>query len=234
MTILPKSPTHPVAQPAIDVRPYDPADRHGLRTIFDLVGASHAGGQLWGHPESEAAVFLYPYLELEPRSVLVAEVEGEVVGYLAGSRGEGLVPPEGTRMETAIRAYSLYRKPAPLRFFARALWDTAVAAARHIPLAADFSDPRYPAHLHINVLESSHGKGVGSALVTAWLETLQQSGCRGCHVGTLLQNERALRFFQRHGFRQVGSPNLVPGVRHHGQPVHQVLLGQEFSSIGRP
>lgn len=205
-----------------------------FRTIFEHVGASHAGGQLWGHPESEAAVFLYPYLELEPQSVLVATADGELVGYLAGSRGEGLVPPEGSRMEAAIRTYSLYRKREPLRFFVRALWDTAVAAIRHIPLAADFSDPRYPAHLHINVMDSYQARGVGRALVTAWLETLRQSGCRGCHAGTLLQNERALRFFRRHGFRQVGSTSLVPGVRHHGRRVHQVLLARELSSIDLP
>lgn len=47
----------------------------------------------------------------------------------------------------------------------------------------------------------------------AWLGRLQQVGSPGCHLGTLLENERAIGFFEHQGFRRQGAPQLAPGRR---------------------
>ncbi len=44
------------------------------------------------------------------------------------------------------------------------------------------------------------GKGVGSRLFTAACESLQQMGCQKLYLWYLSGNERARRFYERHGF----------------------------------
>jgi hypothetical protein len=53
----------------------------------------------------------------------------------------------------------------PAAFLARGIFDVAISAIRRVPTAADFEDPRWPAHLHINVIPQVRGAGVGTALM---------------------------------------------------------------------
>lgn len=109
------------------------------------------------------------------------------------------------------------------QFFFRAASDMAIAAIQHSPVAGDFDDPRFPSHLHINVLQTYRGRSVGEALMAVWLEKLRQDESPGCHPGTVLENEGAQRFFARCGFGQIGGPTLVPVMRYRGRRVHQVI-----------
>jgi hypothetical protein len=49
--------------------------------------------------------------------------------------------------------------------------------------------------------------------MTAWLDRLREKGSPGCHVSTLAENTRAVRFFERMGFRRPTPPILAPGLR---------------------
>ncbi len=47
----------------------------------------------------------------------------------------------------------------------------------------------------------------------AWFERLAEVGSPGCHLGTLLENQSAITFFQRMGFECRDEPQLTPGMR---------------------
>jgi len=47
----------------------------------------------------------------------------------------------------------------------------------------------------------------------AWLDRLRKVGFPGCHLGTLLENDNAIAFFQRVGFERFGRPLPAPGMR---------------------
>ena len=47
----------------------------------------------------------------------------------------------------------------------------------------------------------------------AWLDRLRKVGFPGCHLGTLLENDNAIAFFQRVGFERFGGPLPAPGMR---------------------
>lgn len=104
----------------MDARPYRETDRAELRELFGRAGAGSPTERLWGHADSEAAVYLDPYMDLEPESLFVAEHEGRLIGYLAGCVDTAAFPSESERMEQAFRRYRSIFLSRSAVFFARA------------------------------------------------------------------------------------------------------------------
>ena len=207
----------------VEVRGFSEDDRAQLLALARRAGEGAPTASLWGHEQSEAAVYLTPYLDHEPDSVFVAVVDGEPAGYLAGSLGPA-VPRESARMDRAIRVYRLFLRRGPALFFARSLLDMAGAALRRQPTAGELDDPRWPAHLHINLVPQARGTGAAAALMERWFERLRDTGTPGCYLQTLVENARAVRFFERMGFVAHGATPLVPGLRYQGGLVHQLTM----------
>ena len=208
----------------MEIRTFGESDRAALSDLFGRAGEGSPSGSLWGHEESEAAVYLTPYMDLEPDSLFIAVVDGALTGYLTGCLDSFAFPSETERMEQAMRKYRLIFRARTAAFFARGLFDVAISAIRRQRTAADFDDARWPAHLHINVLPQVRGTGVGRALMTRWFERLMESGSRGCHLQTLVENNRAVLFFERMGFERHGPTPLVPGIRYRGKRLHQQTM----------
>jgi hypothetical protein len=57
------------------IRTFAEEDRAELRDLFGRAGQGAPSASLWGHEESEAAVYLTPYMELEPNSLFVAVMD---------------------------------------------------------------------------------------------------------------------------------------------------------------
>ncbi|TQM15542.1 GNAT family N-acetyltransferase [Pseudonocardia kunmingensis] len=207
----------------MEIRNFEEADRPALRALFGRAGEGAPTASLWGHVESEAAVYLTPYMDLEPESLFVAVVDGELAGYLTGSLGTA-VPGENARMERAIREHRLVLRRGPAAFFARSVVDVAGAALRRQPTAGELHDPRWPAHLHINLLPRARGTGAAAGLMEHWFARLRETGTPGCYLQTLVENRRATRFFERMGFHAHGPTPAVPGLRYEGGRVHQLTM----------
>lgn len=208
----------------IQVRAYAETDRAELRELFSRVGEDSAAASLWGHPESEAAIYLDPYLDLAPDALFVAVADGALVGYLTGCYDSTAFPSDTVRIERAIRKHRLILRPGPAAFFARSLADMVWARVRRVPTAGDFADPRWPAHLHINLAPEARGTGAAARLMNLWLDRLVEAGSVGCHLQTLVENTRAVRFFERMGFVRHGPNPLVPGIRYQGRRMHQQTM----------
>ncbi|MBA2955006.1 GNAT family N-acetyltransferase [Nocardioides sp. MAH-18] len=214
--------------PEIDVRPYDPADRAELLgVVFEAAGEGAPGSEVWGHHASLADVYLTPYLDLEPDSVFVVTADGRPVGYLAGCVDDARFPSEGERLKSVIQKYRLYRMPGPRRFFVRAAYDTALFKVRRIPTAGELKDPRWPSHLHIDVMPVARGTGAAARLMELWFERLREVGSPGCYLQTSAENQRAVRFFESVGFRRHGANHVVPGSRYDGRRMHQQDMVRE-------
>ena len=161
----------------------------------------------WRDAESFSNIFTGYYTDAEPESALVAEIDGEVMGYLLGCvdsskawNPAGVVGRQLTRRGIAFR-------PGTARFVWRAVGDVIVDAARKRLPPAPFADPRWPAHLHIDLLREARGRGVGAALVRRWLDTLRQAGVPGCHLETIAENTGAIAFFESMGFERRRRPD---------------------------
>jgi ribosomal protein S18 acetylase RimI-like enzyme len=209
---------------AFEVRAFEPSDRAELHALFGRAGQGAPSSSLWGHDDAEAAVYLDPYMDLEPESLFVVVVDGALAGYLTGCLDTSAFPSESERIGQAIKTYRLYFRPKSAAVFARGMLDVAWARVRREATAGELDDTRWPAHLHINVAPPARGIGAADGLMQMWLDRLREAGSPGCHLQTLVENTRAVRFFRRMGFVEHGPTPVVPGLRHEGKRLHQQTM----------
>jgi GNAT superfamily N-acetyltransferase len=189
-----------------DIRMVRPQDLEALYAITLATGRDgDDAGDLYKDPRIIGHIYSAPYAVLHPESVLVIEDGDGVGGYVAGvadtrafeARLETLwwpalrstyVDPSGTPHEAwtadELRAFMIHHpRPAP----------AAVAGA-------------FPAHVHMNLLPRLQGRGLGSALLEAWLERCAP-GHLGVHVGVSQANQRGQAFWSRQGFEALDAPS---------------------------
>jgi ribosomal protein S18 acetylase RimI-like enzyme len=196
---------------SVVVRPFAAADRPVVRRISHRVGyMGEPADWFWRHAESFADVWTRYYTDEEPESLLVAVRAGAVVGYLSGCVDSRRAPSPAQALTRQALRHALFFRPGTAGFLWRGLADTI--RARGAP-SGEVDDPRWPSHLHVNLLPEGRGCGAGRALMEGWRTRLRAVGSPGCHLGTLLENGRALAFFERMGFRRLGAPILAPGMR---------------------
>lgn len=208
----------------VDIRPYNSTDREILMALFARAGQGSPTGSLWGDPDSEAEIYLHPYIRHDRESVLLAWADGSPVGYLAGCLDTEAFPREDKLIGEAISGHRLMLRPVALTFFARSAFDVVRDRLADRGSSGELLDAHWPAHLHINVVSEVRGSGAGAALMEAWLDRLRDRNAPGCHLQTLVENRSAVRFFERSGFRTHGPTPPVPGLRWQGRRVHQQTM----------
>ncbi len=105
------------------IRTYTPADHDPLVKLFARAGVDAPGGELWRHLPSERMIYLDPYIEYCPDTLFLAEVKGDLVGYLTGCPDSALIPSEDERFTKAVMEHKLMLRPRSLPFFLRSLSD---------------------------------------------------------------------------------------------------------------
>lgn len=63
-----------------------------------------------------------------------------------------------------------------------AMADTVATKLRRHETAGEYTDPDYPAHLHINVAPAARGTGAAEALVHRFLDHAGTAGAPGCYL----------------------------------------------------
>jgi ribosomal protein S18 acetylase RimI-like enzyme len=217
----------------VDIRPYQPGDRARVRHICFVTGyMGEPVAWQWRDAESFSTIFTGYYTDAEPQSALVAEIDGEVGGYLLGCVDSSRAWNPGAVVSRQVMGRGLALRPGTAGFVWRSIGDVIVDAAHRRLPPAPFADPRWPAHLHIDLRREARGRGVGSALVRRWLETLRAAGVPGCHLETVAENTSAVAFFEAMGFEKRRPPVLVPGLRSPRGERHHVQLMVQSLRVG--
>ncbi|SDE61483.1 Acetyltransferase (GNAT) family protein [Thermus arciformis] len=167
---------------------------------------------LWGE------LFVAPYLK-GGCCALVAEEEGRVVGYILGACAYfPLALALSLRLPRVLLGFLLggYGPRLPhLRYLLRLLLFPGPKAPRKA----------YPAHLHIAVDPKAQGRGLGRALLAAFLDCLKKRGVKGVQLSTTRANEAARRLYRSLGFRvyaKRASPFWAPYLGH--PLIHEVWV----------
>lgn len=197
----------------IVIRPYEPSDRGMVRRICFATGYMGEPEWQWREPESFADLFTSYYTDVEPGSSLVAEKGGVVEGYLLGCVDSRRAWSEAKVFGRLLVRRGIAFRPGTAPFVWRSFLDAATEGIRRRPLPSAVHDARWPAHLHIDLMPSIRGRGVGSTLMRTWLQRLQELAVPGCHVQTLAENHRAISSFESVGFERKGEAVLAPGLR---------------------
>lgn len=216
--------------PSDRIIPYQPRHRDAVRRIY-------AETAFFGDPVETyfddrtlfADLGIETYLEHYSHYACVAESAGNVVGYIIGC-------PSGDR---EIRRRNLARLP---RILARVVAgryrvgrktlvyvrDQILAAARGELL--EIRSELYPANLHINLLPSHRGRGLGAGLLRSYLARLSAEGVPGVHAVTTTKNAAAVRLYKRFGFAVIAETTTTAWRRYIGGPVRLIAFGLRFST----
>ena len=182
------------------IRPFAPADTADLYDVCLRTGADgrDASG-LYAVPTLLGEVYVGPYLALEPDSAWVVEHEGRAAGYVLGA-------PDTAAFEAACESdwWPALRERYPLGGFPEGSPDAEVVQAIHHPhRSAPWLAAAYPAHLHIDLVDSVQGLGLGGSLIGTLLGALRERGVTGIHLGVSPANVRAIGFYEHLGFTVV-------------------------------
>jgi ribosomal protein S18 acetylase RimI-like enzyme len=195
----------------ITIRNFEDAHLDELYHISLATG--HAGADashLYTDPKLMGHIYSAPYARLEPSLVLVAMDDQGVVGFALGV-ADTVTWEDRLEREWWPQLRTDYQDPS---HFPPSTWtaDQRRAHMIHHPMRAPPEiATSYPAHLHLNLLPRLQGVGVGSRLLTAWLDLVAHHAPRAVHVGVNRRNERAIRFWGRAGFTTIEAKTSEPG-----------------------
>lgn len=185
---------------ALVIRRYSSRDRQAVRRICCETALIGEPSALFFDDDDIFADALTSYFtDHEPESSIVAEYDNNVVGYLIGST-------DVRRMEKifickiaaplvikAIRRGAFFRKKN-MKFLFRVIISLAKGEFRAPIFSKD-----YPATLHINISKECRAAGIGSKLISAYLDYLRSRSIKGVHFTTM--SDKAGHFFSRHKFQ---------------------------------
>ena len=184
------------------VRPYRPGDRAVIRRICADTGfLGQPIDPVFEDRELFADYLTGYYTDVEPESTFVCELDGEVKGYIMGSR----FPRKKALYETlhvpllALRgAWRYFMRPynAASRRYVR--W-ILTQSRREVP----FTPPGIP-HMHFNILAEGRSVAATRDLVDTFLDYLHAHGEKQVYGQVVSHgSRRGDRMFARYGFRVV-------------------------------
>ena len=140
------------------------------------------------------------YLEHERENCFVAvDEDGEkVIGYIIGTtdtlmQQRRYVRRMYWRIALRMLLVTWWKYPESIRKILE--WTGDQSADRERALAGE-----YPAHLHINIYPDYQRSGAGTLLILTFEQWLKSRGIRGIHLVTSRHNDKAMPFYQKHGY----------------------------------
>lgn len=145
--------------------------------------------------------------------VLVYEEQGQVLGFVCGATDtrkmyRSLIARRFVSLTLA--AFTRLMRPSVLR----KAWISIRRPKRFT--RGDFAEWNLPEAELISIAldPAAQGKRIGTQLVGALFRRLRKAGCDRVRVWTSEENDRAVKFYQKHGFQWLG---MRP---HHTVPIH--------------
>lgn len=190
------------------IRPAQLDDRSAIADIaYATAFFGAAADTFFPDRTSFTGLWVTPYLDGSGCCNFVAEDDGVIVGYVVGSCDPRAYRRHLARALPRILARILRNAPAqraaPARYLLRLLRHRVPGAP-----AAEF-----PAHLHLNVITTSRGAGLGAALLERHLACLHTRDVRGVQLSTTRENAVAVHLYETFGFtvaREQSSPLWQP------------------------
>jgi len=179
------------------VRKFQEDDRSHLYHVCLATGDSGASAlHLYTEKEMLGEIYVGPDLSFQPDLSLTLIKDG-VAGYaLAALDTRTFEDTLSKQWWPAILEKYQNRSPENFNEREKNLFDYI----QNPPLRPKVIVDQYPSHLHIDLLETAQGRGIGKAMTHLLLETLREKGSKGVHLGMGSQNARAFAFYTKLGF----------------------------------
>lgn len=183
------------------IRTYRPEDRDD---VFDVcVRTGDSGRDATGMFADETLlpdVFAAPYLQLQPDLAFVVDTGERVSGYViaAADTADWVRRYHDDYLPGFAKRHPLVDPPTTR--------EQQIVWIGHHPEQMIVHDlDRYPAHLHIDLLPETQGRGLGRALIRTLLGELRGRGVAGVQLRYGEDNTGAGEFYRRLGFHPMPS-----------------------------
>jgi hypothetical protein len=184
------------------IRPYRPGDRTAVRAICADTGfLGQPIDPVFEDRELFADYLTSYYTDAEPESTFVCEIDGEVKGYVMGSRFPKKKEHFEKRIMPGLVARGLWRYVTrPYNTATRRYVRWVITRARH---EVPFTPSDIP-HFHFNMRPEARTVAGTRAIIDMFLQYLADCGEKQVYGQVVaFETRRGSRMFERYGFRIV-------------------------------
>ncbi len=201
----------------VSVRPYQPTDRETVRRLCCETGyLGKAIDPVFEDRKLFADYLTSFYTDWEPESCFVLEQNGEVMGYLMGSRRPFLHQLHSFFLNLSLFARGIFRYPrynAASKAFVR--W-ILLNAWREVPAA-----PRRVPHFHFNMLPEAQSIAGTRQLLVHFFNHLRAHGeTKVFGQVVTFEERRGARMFERYGFQVLEKKEITKYRAFREEPVY--------------
>jgi hypothetical protein len=210
------------------IRPYRPEDRAAIRAIcVDTGFLGQPIDPVFEDRELFADYLTSYYTDAEPESTLVCELNGEVKGYLMGSR----FPKRKARFETRMLPGLVLR--GIWRYFTRPYNAASRRYVRWILTQArkevPFTPPDMP-HFHFNIRPEARSVSATREMIDTFFQYLCDHGEKQVYGQVVTyETRRGARMFARYGFRVVDQREVTKYREFHPGKVYLLTLIKDLT-----
>ena len=212
------------------IRRYQPADRPRVRELCCDTGfLGKPIDPVFEDREIFADYLTAYYTDCEPESAFVLLLNGDIRGYLLGSR-----------RPLRQQLYNLYNNVA---LFLRGIsryrrYNAASKKFVHWILRQAWCEvpavPRRTAHFHINLLADARSVAHSRALVDSYLKYLHEQGERRVFGQMVVfEDRRGTKMFERYGFKVLNKREITKYRDVHPEPVYLCTVVKDLDANDR-
>ncbi|MBT4636308.1 MAG: GNAT family N-acetyltransferase [Candidatus Marinimicrobia bacterium] len=182
------------------IRPYRQNDHDAVYDICLKTGNSGRGAEhLYDDPMLLGHLYAGPYITIEPNTAFILDNGQKPCGYILGAK-ESKSFYKKMLNDWLIPLREKYKKPTS----EENEWskdEQIIHQIFHPETPRVF--PKYPSHLHIDLLPIAQGKGLGNNMMDHFMKYLIKQGSTGVHLGLGIKNKRAFYFYKKYGMTEL-------------------------------
>ncbi len=199
------------------IRSYRPSDRDAVRRLCCQTGfLGEPIDPVYQDHELFADFLTSYYTDHESESSFVLEVDGEIRGYLLGSRRPLFNQLYALQQNVVLCLRSLARYPSYNQRSRRFVRWVISHGWREVPAA-----PRRVPHFHINLLPAARKIATTRALMSAYLSYLYRCGEKRVYGQIVtFESRRGEKMFERYGFRVMNRAPITKYRAFHPESVY--------------
>lgn len=212
--------------PEVHIRPYEPRDREAIRWLCCQTGyLGKPIDPVFEDRELFADYLTRYYTDIEPESCFVVEQDGQVKGYLLGSRRPLRHQVFSLWQNFALFVRGMRRYPGYNRATRNFIGWILRNSWKEVPAA-----PRYTAHFHFNILPEAQGISGTRLLINTYFDYLRKAGERSV-FGQLVtfEGRRGAKVLERYGFRVVNRAEITKYRGVHPEPVYLCTVVKDLT-----
>jgi ribosomal protein S18 acetylase RimI-like enzyme len=180
----------------IDIRPYRNSDLEKIYEICLLTGDSGKDASaIYKDPKLLGHFYAAPYAVLEPELTFIATINDEPCGYILGTKNSYKF-----REKSEFEWFPTLRREYPLPNEKDNSPDANIIRLIHAGYIYKKELINYPAHLHIDLLPTLQGKGLGRKIMNVFIDKLKELNSSALHLEVGKTNTGAIEFYKKMGF----------------------------------